>query len=54
MVFFVEIGSGYFVMMDGVLEGGGYNFVLCLMEMVLFGIGGCMVYDVVLILKKSC
>lgn len=51
MVFLVEIGSGYFVMMDGVFDGGGCNFVLCLMEMVLLGIGGCIVYDVVLIFK---
>lgn len=53
MIFMVEIGLGYLLMMDGVFDGGGCNLVLCLMEVVLVGIGGCIVYDVVVILCKS-
>lgn len=54
MSFIVEMGSGYIVVMDGVFEGGGCNLVLCFMEMVLLGMGGCIVYDVVFIFKCGC
>lgn len=54
VMFFGEFGSGYVVVMDGLLDYGGCNFGVCFMEMVLIGFGGCINFDVVSILKKVC
>ena len=45
--------SGHTVVMDGPLDGGGKNLGVRPMEMLLLGMGGCMAYDVVHILRKS-
>jgi putative redox protein len=48
-----ESGSGHAVVMDGPPELGGHNLGLRPMEMVLLGMGGCTVVDVLHILKKA-
>lgn len=53
MSFLAETGSNHLVAMDGAPDGGGRNLAPRPMEMVLLGTGGCTVYDVMVILKKS-
>ena len=53
MSFRAQTGSGHMVAMDGAPEGGGHNLAPRPMEMVLLGTGGCIAYDVVLILKRG-
>jgi putative redox protein len=53
MSFHAETGSGHVVSMDGAPEGGGRNLAPRPMELLLAGTGGCMAYDVVLILKRG-
>lgn len=48
-----ESGSGHAVVMDGPPDLGGHNLGLRPMEMVLLGMGGCTVVDVLHILKKA-
>jgi putative redox protein len=48
-----ESGSGHSVVMDGPPELGGKNHGLRPMEMLLLGTGGCALFDVVTMLKKS-
>jgi putative redox protein len=48
-----ESGSGHSVVMDGPEEFGGRNIGIRPMEMLLIGMGGCMSFDVVSILKKT-
>jgi putative redox protein len=48
-----ESGSGHSVVMDGPEELGGKNHGLRPMEMLLLGTGGCALFDVVTMLKKS-
>ena len=48
-----ESGSGHSVVMDGPEDFGGRNIGIRPMEMLLIGMGGCMSFDVVSILKKS-
>ncbi len=52
-MFLGESGSGHAVVMDGPPEGGGRNMGFRPMEMLLLGLGGCITYDVIHILKKS-
>jgi len=52
-MFLAQSGSGHAVLMDGPPESGGQNLGLRPMEMVLLGTGGCSLFDVVAILKKS-
>ncbi|HFE38407.1 MAG TPA: peroxiredoxin, partial [Gammaproteobacteria bacterium] len=52
-MFLGQSGSGHTVVMDGPPESGGQNLGLRPMEMLLLGVGGCSVFDVVSILKKS-
>lgn len=51
--FLGETESGHAVLMDGPADGGGRNLGPRPMEMVLLGTGGCTIYDVIHILKKS-
>lgn len=51
--FIGESGSGHAVVMDGPPEHGGRNLGVRPMEMLLLGMGGCTIFDVVHILKKS-
>jgi len=58
MGFVAETGSGHTLMMDGAPnaaqpDGGGLNLAPRPMELLLAGTGGCMAYDVVLILKRG-
>ena len=53
MSFLAETGSNHLVAMDGAPDGGGRNLAPRPMEMVLLGTGGCTIYDVLVILKKS-
>ncbi len=48
-----ESGSGHTVVMDGPEDLGGRNMGLRPMEMLLLGTGGCAIYDVLSMLKKS-
>lgn len=48
-----ESGSGHSVIMDGPEDFGGRNIGIRPMEMLLIGMGGCMSFDVVSILKKT-
>lgn len=48
-----ESGSGHTVMMDGPEDLGGRNMAPRPMEMLLLGTGGCSIYDVLSMLKKS-
>ena len=53
MGFVAETGSGHLLTMDGAAGGGGRNLAPRPMETVLAGAGGCIAYDVVLILKRG-
>lgn len=53
MTFLGESGSGHSVIMDGAPESGGRDLAARPMEMLLIGMGGCTVFDVVSMLKKS-
>lgn len=48
-----ESGSGHLVTMDGPPEDGGRNLAVRPMEMLLLGMGGCSVVDVITILKRG-
>lgn len=48
-----EAGSGHAVTMDGPPEDGGRNLAVRPMEMLLLGMGGCSVVDVITILKRG-
>lgn len=52
-MFVGESGSGHSVVMDGPEDLGGRNMGPRPMEMLLLGTGGCSVYDVMSMLKKS-
>ncbi len=52
-MFVGESGSGHTVVMDGPEDLGGRNMGLRPMEMLLLGTGGCAIYDVLSMLKKS-
>jgi putative redox protein len=52
-MFIGESGSGHTVVMDGPEDLGGKNLSLRPMEMLLLGTGGCSIYDVISMLKKS-
>lgn len=52
-MFVGESGSGHSVVMDGPEDLGGRNLGPRPMEMLLLGTGGCSVYDVLSMLKKS-
>ena len=52
-MFVGESGSGHTVVMDGPEDLGGRNMGPRPMEMLLIGTGGCSVYDVMSMLKKS-
>ena len=52
-MFVGESGSGHTVVMDGPEDLGGRNLGPRPMEMLLLGTGGCTVYDVMSMLKKS-
>jgi putative redox protein len=52
-MFVGESGSGHTVVMDGPEDLGGRNLGPRPMEMLLLGTGGCSVYDVMSMLKKS-
>ena len=53
MSFVAETGSGHSVVMDGPPEHGGRDLAARPMEMVLVGLGGCSVFDVVHTLIKA-
>src|SRR5512140_2887248 len=58
MGFLAETGSGHVLMMDGAPDpakpqNGGQNLAPRPMETVLAGAGGCMAYDVMLILQRG-
>ena len=52
-MFVGESGSGHTVVMDGPEDLGGRNHAVRPMEMLLLGTGGCSIYDVLSMLKKS-
>ena len=52
-MFVGESGSGHSVVMDGPEDLGGRNLGARPMEMLLLGTGGCSIYDVLSMLKKS-
>ena len=52
-MFVGETGSGHVAVMDGPEDLGGRNLAPRPMEMLLLGTGGCSVYDVISMLKKS-
>ena len=52
-MFVGESGSGHTAVMDGPEDLGGRNLGPRPMEMLLLGTGGCSIYDVMSMLKKS-
>lgn len=52
-MFVGESGSGHTVVMDGPEDLGGRNLAARPMEILLLGTGGCSIYDVLSMLKKS-
>lgn len=52
-MFVGESGSGHTVVMDGPEDLGGRNMGPRPMEMLLLGTGGCAIYDVLSMLRKS-
>ena len=53
VTFEAESGTGHSIMMDGPEEVGGQNQGARPMELLLLGTGGCALFDVVSMLKKS-
>ena len=53
VMFEAESGTGHSITMDGPEEVGGQNQGARPMELLLLGTGGCALFDVVSILKKS-
>jgi putative redox protein len=53
VLFVGESSSGHTVVIDGPPEHGGRNLGIRPMELLLQGLGGCTVFDVLLILKKA-
>ena len=53
MTFLGESGSGHSVIMDGAPDSGGRDLAARPMEMLLMGMGGCTVFDIVSMLQKS-
>ena len=53
VMFEAESGTGHSITMDGPEEVGGQNQGTRPMELLLLGTGGCALYDVVSMLKKS-
>ena len=53
VTFDAESGTGHSIMMDGPEEVGGQNQGARPMELLLLGTGGCALFDVVSMLKKS-
>jgi len=51
--FLGESGSGHAVVMDGPPDHGGRNLGVRPMEMLLLGLGGCTMFDVMMILTKA-
>jgi len=51
--FLGESGSGHAVVMDGPPDHGGRNLGVRPMEMLLLGLGGCTMFDVMMILGKA-
>ena len=47
-----EAGSGHSVIVDGPVEAGGDNAGFRPMELMLLGLGGCMAYDMLMILRR--
>ena len=52
-MFVGESGTGHTVVMDGPEDLGGRNLGARPMEMLLMGTGGCSIYDVMSMLRKS-
>ena len=52
-MFIGESGSGHSVVMDGAADLGGRDMGPRPMEMLLLGTGGCSIYDVLSMLRKS-
>ena len=50
--FTAEAGSGHTLIIDGPLEAGGENAGFRPMELMLLGLGGCLAYDVLMILRR--
>lgn len=50
--FEAKAGSGHAVIIDGPEEAGGENAGFRPMELMLLGLGGCMAFDVLMILRK--
>lgn len=53
VMFEAESGTGHSIIMDGPEEVGGQNQGARPMELLLLGTGGCALFDVVSMLKKS-
>lgn len=53
VLFVGESSSGHTVVIDGPPDYGGRNLGIRPMELLLQGLGGCTVFDVLLILKKA-
>jgi len=51
--FLGESGSGHAIVMDGPPDHGGRNLGARPMEMLLLGMGGCTMFDVMMILTKA-
>lgn len=51
--FLGESGSGHALVMDGPPDHGGRNLGARPMEMLLLGLGGCTMFDVMMILTKA-
>jgi putative redox protein len=47
-----EADSGHSVTIDGPIEAGGENAGFRPMELMLIGLGGCMAYDMLMILRR--
>jgi len=53
VLFLGESGTGHTIVMDGPEEAGGHGTGMRPMELLLLGMGGCTIYDVIEILQKS-
>jgi putative redox protein len=48
----IEAGTGHSVLIDGPVEAGGENAGFRPMELMLMALGGCMAYDMLMILRR--
>ena len=53
VMFVAKSGTGHSIVLDGAAEGGGQNYGMRPLELMVLSVASCSSYDVVTILKKA-